>query len=69
MENEKELNAKIMSLTLLIQEKYPEMLKYLEEMPVTIPNQKRPEINVSTLKSYYESLHNLLKKHLTEINR
>lgn len=66
MENEKELNARILSLTELIQEKYPEILKYLDEMPLTIPDQKKPKINVQTLSNYYDSLHNLLKKHLVE---
>ena len=66
MENEKELNARILSLTELIQEKYPEILKFLDEMPLTIPDQRRPKINVHTLKNYYDSIHNLLKKHITE---
>ena len=62
MKTEKELNAKIISLTLKIQEKHPELSKFLEEMPVTIPSESNPEINIKILKEYIESLKNLLKK-------
>jgi hypothetical protein len=62
METEKELNAKILALTMQIQEKHPELSKFLEEMPVTIPDESDPEINIKILKDYYESLNNLLKK-------
>lgn len=44
METEKELNAKILMKTMTIQKKYPELSKYLEEMPVTIPNKAHPNI-------------------------
>ncbi len=69
MENEKELHARILSLTMLIKEKYPEMSKFLEEMPVTVPNEESPEINTTVLQNYYDSLHNLLKKRLLEVNK
>lgn len=62
MKTEKELNAKILSLTLKIQEKHPELSKYLEEMPVTVPNESDPEINNKILEEYIESLRNLIKK-------
>jgi len=62
METEKELNRKILELTMQIQEKHPELSKFLEEMPVTIPNKEKPEINIKNLKEYYDSLNNLLKK-------
>ncbi len=62
METEKELNAKILALTMQIQEKHPELSKFLEEMPVTVPDQSDPEINIKILKDYLESLNNMLKK-------
>ena len=37
MKTEKELNADILKKTLMIQEKFPELSKYIEEMPITIP--------------------------------
>jgi len=61
-----ELNSKILKITLTIQEKYPELSKYLNEMPVTIPNEKDPEINNKNLKEYYESLTSLLQNYIVE---
>ena len=42
---------------------YPELSKYLEEMPTTIPDIKNPEINIKILQDYYNSLESLLKKY------
>jgi hypothetical protein len=62
METEKELNEKILAKTLEIQQKHPELCEFLNEMPVTIPNESNPEINIKNLKDYYESLNQILKK-------
>ncbi len=43
METENEISNNILKATTAIQEKFPELSKYLAEMPVTIPN-------ISTLK-------------------
>lgn len=64
MESEKELNSKILEITMTIKEKYPELYENLEEMPVTIPDIENPEINIKNLKTYYESLKSLLKKYI-----
>ncbi len=64
METEKDLNAKILEITMQIQENHPELSKLLDEMPVTIPNEGNPEIKVKNLKEYYLSLTNLLKKYV-----
>ncbi|WP_435353058.1 hypothetical protein [Emticicia sp. SJ17W-69] len=61
MKTEKELNADILKITMLIQDKFPELSKYIAEMPVTIPNEATPEITIKILKDYYESLAILLK--------
>ena len=62
MKTEKELNEKIMSLTSKIRENRPELIKYLDEMPITIPTESDPEITLKILKDYIESLKNLLSK-------
>jgi hypothetical protein len=61
METERELNSKIIALTLQILEYRPELLEFLNEMPITVPNENRPEINVGILKDYCESLRNILR--------
>jgi len=66
METESEWNEKIMAITLQIQQQSPELMKFLGEMPVTIPDQKKPAINIAALKDYYESLQDLLKKYQME---
>jgi hypothetical protein len=62
----KDLNSKIMEITIIIKDKYPELLKYLDEMPVTIPSEKNPEITLKNLSAYYESLNTVLNKYKLE---
>jgi hypothetical protein len=61
MKNEKEWNAKILALTMKIRTQNPELSKYLLEMPITIPDIVKPEINNKALQEYYNSLKTLLK--------
>jgi hypothetical protein len=63
METEKTINTKIIAITRQIQEKHPELIPFLNELPVTIPDESSPEITVKILQEYYESLQNMLKKH------
>lgn len=60
---ENELNAKIMEVTMKIKDHYPELSKYLDEMPVTMPSGKDPQITLNHLQTYYESLNSLLNKY------
>ena len=64
METEKELNSKILEITMTIKDKYPELYENIEEMPVTIPDIKKLEINNKNLRAYYDSLKSLLKKYI-----
>ena len=67
MESETELNAKIMAITMQIQNEFPELSKYLNEMPVTIPTEENPEINTKVLNNYYESLLRMLTTYKLEM--
>jgi hypothetical protein len=58
------LNSKIIKITL--NEQYPELSKYIEEMLVTIPNEENPAITLDNLKTYYESLSLMLNKYKSE---
>ena len=60
MNKEKNINEKILNLTMLIKDKYPELSKYIEEMPITITNQKKPKNNIQNLETYYQSLQSIL---------
>lgn len=66
METEEEINAKIMKVTMVIQENYPELSKYLNEMPITIPIDSNPEINVKNLQKYYDTLVTLFRNYVAE---
>lgn len=63
MKTEQELNADILKISLLIQEKYPELTKYIIEMPMIILDNVSPEINTKSLSEYYDSLLELMKKY------
>ena len=63
MKTEKELNEAILKITLRIHNTFPELSKYIEEMPVTIPNVANPEIKIKQLTAYYDSLNNLIEKY------
>ncbi len=62
-QTEKELNDAILKITMLIQEKYPELSKYIVEMPVTIPTELHPIINSKSLQDYYNSLCELVENY------
>lgn len=63
MKTEAQLNADILKITLIIREKYPELSKFISEMPITIPDVESPEINCGILKDYYDSLEAMMKKY------
>jgi hypothetical protein len=63
METENEINKDIISTTLGIQKDFPELSKYINEMPVTIPNVANPEITKDNLKDYKDSLNALVTKY------
>ena len=63
MKTEAELNQNILKMTMTIRNEFPELMKYLNEMPVTIPNEVSPEINANILQEYFNSLETLLRKY------
>lgn len=65
-ETEKNLNSNILEITMKIKDKYPELSKYLDEMTVSIPDEKNPEITFKNLKTYYDSLNSMLSKYILE---
>ncbi len=62
MKTELELNEMILDITNQIRENCPELLAYLDEMPLTVPYNENPEMVNSTLTSYYNSLLILLNE-------
>ncbi len=66
METEAEINAKILKLTMVIRDNYPELYEYINEMPVTIPVDNNPEINIKNLLKYYHSLLTWFRNYVAE---
>jgi hypothetical protein len=57
------INQQILELTEKIRNEYPELLKYLNEMPITIPNEENPEVHTDQLKAYYNQLLEILNQY------
>lgn len=51
----------IQQVTSEIHQKFPELVKYLDEMPVPLSEEEHPEKIVENLATYYASLTDLLK--------
>ncbi|MCW3124993.1 MAG: hypothetical protein JWO03_651 [Bacteroidetes bacterium] len=66
MLTQKEMTEAISRLTLEIQEKYPEMSKYIAEMPVTNPDEEHPDITAKKLTDYYNDLLAIMKRYATD---
>jgi adenylate kinase family enzyme len=65
-ETEKELNSNILKITMRINNQYPELSKYIEEMQDTFPDDDSPEATLKNLKTYYDSLNSMLNKYILE---
>ena len=63
---ERDLKLKIIQVTREIKDHYPELMKYLVEIPVAIPKDQIVEITLKSLKSYYDSLNSILNDYITE---
>lgn len=63
---ERDLNLKIIQVTTEIKEHYPELIKFLDEMPVAIPTEENKEITLKNLKTYCDSLNSLLNNYIEE---
>lgn len=64
----KNLVTKISQLTTEIETKYPELYRYLDENPMTIPASGHPEMSSEILTEYLVSLEQILQ-HFIETHR
>lgn len=58
-----DLNKRILTITRIIKSKFPELTRFLDEMPQTIPSNKHPEISFNELNEYYQSIEDVLTKY------
>ena len=59
-----ELINEINKLTSTIEQEYPGLYQFLDEMPISIPNRNHPNVDTKILCDYLESLNQLLKHHI-----
>ena len=64
MKNLNALMQNIIELTTVIEAKYPELYKYLDETPLTIGKHPEKEIDTTDLKSYLSTLKNQLEDYI-----
>ncbi|HOZ70576.1 MAG TPA: hypothetical protein PLU11_13155 [Chitinophagaceae bacterium] len=62
----KSIMADILSTTMRIQEQFPELTKFMPEMPVAHPVNSDQEITIKSLKEYRDSLKKLLENYSTQ---
>ncbi len=61
MKTNEELDKEILETTAMIQENYPEISKFEDEMTITIPTEVKPEITPDNLQEYNDSLQTMVK--------
>ena len=66
MESQNELNETILLTTLKIQEEFPELTKYLDEIPRNFQSNTEKGVNNKALKDYLDSLIDLLETYAKE---
>ena len=64
MKNLNALMQNIIELTTVIETKYPELYKYLDETPLSIGKHPEKEINTTDLQSYLQTLKTLLEDYI-----
>ena len=66
MKTKEELEEDILKITLKIQEKAPELSKYLSETPIKNFYHEDDAVTIENLKEYYDSLEKLLQMYTQE---
>ncbi len=61
MESQNGLNESILLTTLKIQNEFPELVKYLDELPKKFQSNTEKGVNNKELKDYLDSLNDLLE--------
>ena len=60
----KKILQEITNITTKLETNYPELYRTLNENPLTIPSEGDPRIDIESMKSYLESLKELLRHYL-----
>ena len=61
MKTKKDILEAISRLTLEIESEFPELYRFLDESPDTIPAEAHPQLGVEELSTYYKGLKTILE--------
>jgi hypothetical protein len=64
MKTLQDIEIQIITLTTSIEVNYPELYAMLDENPITIPTKIHPDMNISIMEDYLESLKQILKQYV-----
>ena len=63
MKTQMDWDKDILGIIIEIQQKFPELVKYLNEIPIKFSEKESEEINIKNLNDYYNSLMNVVDKY------
>jgi hypothetical protein len=69
MKTIQDIENQIIRLTMSIKFNYPELYATLDENPITIPSEIHPDMNISIMEDYLESLKQILKQYIKTHNK
>ena len=64
MKSQKSIVSQIVQLIGVMEAEYPEIYRFLDENPMTIPSKAHPDIDRNTFVAYLDDLRQLLNHHL-----
>lgn len=66
MKPEAVLNDEILEATAKIRKDYPELIKFLDELPQHLPDDSNQDVNLKALNDYLNSLNELMENYSKE---
>lgn len=69
MKTLQDIENQIIRLTTSIEVNYPELYTTLDENPITIPSIANPDMTISVMEDYLESLKQILKQYIKTHNK
>jgi hypothetical protein len=69
MKTLQDIENQIITLTTSIEVNYPELYVMLNENPITIPTTDHPDMTVSIMEEYLDSLKQILKQYIKTHNK
>lgn len=64
MKTKSELENDILNITMKIYEDFPELSRYIKEMPVKVTEEHNGEVSIKNLEEYYNSLEGLVRTYM-----